>query len=94
MQVLLAAHLVGGIAQGQKDGCASGRRESFLHTGVEWEEEAMTREETARQRRAVWDRINIEAPDLADLLSALQARFGRPAEVRIELKGERIWPVK
>lgn len=48
----------------------------------------------AQQRRKAWDQVNIEAPELADLLSALQVRFGRPAEVRIELKGERIWPVK
>lgn len=48
----------------------------------------------AQQRRAVWDEINSKAPDLANLLTEIKARFGKPEEVRIEIEGKRVWPVK
>lgn len=52
------------------------------------------RDGKAQQRRAVWDEINSKAPDLADLLNEIKARFGRPEEVRITIGGKQTWPVK
>lgn len=49
------------------------------------------REQAATTTRATaWTRIQTEAPDVAALLTAVNATFGKPASVRVRIGGERV----
>lgn len=54
------------------------------HKNAEWD--TLGRADKAE----AWARIQAEAPDLAEWLTAMRQAFGRPARVRVELNGERV----
>lgn len=41
-------------------------------------------------RAAAWQRIQTEAPELAELMREVARVFGRPASVSIKIDGERV----
>jgi CelD/BcsL family acetyltransferase involved in cellulose biosynthesis len=45
---------------------------------------------TATAKAAAWQRIQTEAPGLAELMSAVTATFGKPRRVTVTLNGERV----
>ena len=49
-----------------------------------------TRETETSHRAAAWQRIQTEAPELAELMREVARVFGRPASVRIKIDGERV----
>lgn len=55
--------------------------------------EARARANRQTDRARAWYRIQQEACDLAVALKELAAVFGKPAELRVDLKGERVYPV-
>ena len=42
------------------------------------------------ERAAAWARIQREVPELAEMLTAVRAGFGKPASVRVMIHGERV----
>ena len=48
------------------------------------------RQSEGSAKQAAWQRIQAEAPDHADLLRAIGATFGKPASVRVRIRGERV----
>lgn len=43
-------------------------------------------------RVRAWHRIQNQAPDLAAYLRRIEARFGRPRDLEVEIGGEIVWP--
>lgn len=43
-------------------------------------------------RKQAWQRIQAEAPDIAELLGQIQARFGRARLYEVVIRGEQVWP--
>ena len=43
-----------------------------------------------KARQDKWKRIKTEAPEIADFLTEINAAFGKPARVRVEISGERV----
>ena len=42
------------------------------------------------ERKAKWERIKTEAPEIAEFLTDINAAFGKPARVRVDINGERV----
>jgi hypothetical protein len=68
------------MSQGELD-LALGRLEQSV---------AARRAAAMAKRQAAWGRIQREAPELAEVLTAVRAGFGKPASVRVSIDGERV----
>ena len=63
-----------------------------LELALERMERALTakREAVQSERAAAWGRIQREAPGLAEVLTAVNTGFGKPASVTVSIGGERV----
>jgi hypothetical protein len=49
---------------------------------------AEKRSAAAAERLRQWQRVQVEAPDVAELMIAINRVFGKPAAVAVEINGE------